>query len=75
MQIIVKVLFQKLIMKLENQPQVKHLVVNVYVRIIDEFNSKWINEAKNNIKRFISRDKEILKPNIQHSTNFQNILW
>jgi hypothetical protein len=62
-------------MKLEKQPQVKHLVLNVYVRIIDDFNSKWINEAKNNIKSFISQGKGILIPNIQNSVEFQNILW
>lgn len=62
-------------MKLENQPQLKHLVLNIYVRIIDEFNSKWITKAKNNIKRFISQDKKILKPKIQYLSDFQNILW
>lgn len=62
-------------MKLENKPQVKHLVLYVYVRIIDEFNSKRINEAKHSISKFYSQNTETLKPKIQHSTNFQNILW
>lgn len=67
-------LFQKLIMKLENQPKEKHLVLYVFVRIIDQFNNKWINETKKNHSN-CQQEKTILKQKIQNSNNFKNIIW
>ncbi|XP_026809873.1 uncharacterized protein LOC113551681 [Rhopalosiphum maidis] len=65
----------KLNMKIEKQPQEKHLVLYAYVRIIDEF-SKWINEAKHNIKKHnFQQEKRIIKQKLVSSDNFQNILW
>jgi len=62
-------------MKIEKQPQEKHLVLYVYVRIFDEF-SKWINEAKNNIKKHnIQQEKRIIQQKLVCSDNFQNMLW
>lgn len=41
-------------MKLENPPREKHLVLYVYIRIVDEFNTKCINGKKNKIKEHSS---------------------
>jgi len=63
-------------MKLKNQPQEKHLVFYVHISIIDTFNSKWINEVKNNTKKnIIQKEQNNLKQKIQFSDNFRNILW
>lgn len=59
-------------MKLEKPPPEKHLVLYTYVRIIEEYNSKWLNEAK---KLSSQQEKKILKQKLQNSDNFQNILW
>ncbi|XP_025195925.1 LOW QUALITY PROTEIN: uncharacterized protein LOC112595057 [Melanaphis sacchari] len=65
----------KLNMKIEKQPQEKYLVLYAYVRIIDEF-SKWINEAKHNIKKHnFQQDKRIIKQKLVCTDNFRNILW
>lgn len=62
-------------MKIEKQPQEKHLVLYVYVRIIDE-SSKWINEAKDNIKKHnVQQSKRIMQQKLACSYNFQNMLW
>jgi len=62
-------------MKIEKQPQEKHLVLYVHVRINDEF-SKWINEAKYNIKRHnFQQEKKIIKQKLVCSDNFKNMLW
>lgn len=58
-------------MKIENEPQEKHLVLYVYVVIIDEFNSKWMNKEKHNHQQ----EKQISKLKIQYTLNFQNVLW
>lgn len=57
-------------MKLEKPPQEKHLVLYTHVRIIDKYKSKW---AENNVTK--CKEKNILKQEIQHSADFQNILW
>lgn len=62
-------------MKLENKPQEKHLVLYVHVRIYDEYNCKWMKEAKHNIKKYICQQKKYRKQKIQCSENFRNILW
>lgn len=59
-------------MKLENPPQEKHLVLNVFIRIVDQLKGKWINEAKNNMKKLISLPGN---QKLQRSDDFQNILW
>jgi len=62
-------------MKIEKQPQEKHLVLYVYVRIIDE-SSKWINKAKDNIKKHnFQQEKRIMQQKLVCSDNFQNMLW
>lgn len=69
-------MFQKLIRKLENPPQEKHLVLHVYVRIIDEYKSKWTNELINNLINLkCQEEKTILKQKISSSEDFRNILW
>lgn len=63
-------------MKIEKEPQKKYLVLYVYVKINDEFNSKWINNENHNIKNHNSQqEKQISKSKIQYSLNFQNVLW
>lgn len=62
-------------MKIEKQPQEKHLVLYAHVRITDEF-SKWINEAKHNLKKHnFQQQKRITKQKLVCSDYFQNILW
>lgn len=59
-------------MKLENEPQEKHLVLYVYVNIIDEFiNSKWINKTIYSVKK----QRTLQKQKLCYSNDFQNILW
>lgn len=70
-------IFQKLIMKLENQPNEKNLVLYVFVKITDQFNDDWINKTKINKKNHnkCQQKKTLLKQKIQNSNNFQNIIW
>lgn len=63
-------------MKLEKPPQEKNLVLNINVRIIEEYRNKWLNNPKTDTMKLNNEhENTILKQKIYHSENLQNILW
>lgn len=58
-------------MKLESPPREKHLVLYVYIRIVDEFNTTCIHGNKNKIKDHSSQQNN---NNLQFPENLKNIL-